>query len=281
MRFLSKSSSSSSERSSTSLITTQPAEPGTVGNLTAEQERCLQEAWIHLLRLGGHENIGHGVPNKSHEFIQHLNDRAPNGFHNSLWASMLCDNPDAVVLRYLRARKWDVGKAVIMIVSAVTWREERRINTDIVGGGESIGLKPTRSLDEEAFVMQYRSGKSYVRGNGKKGHPVYIIRAQLHDPHKQSASVMESFALHNIETLRIIMAKAGQDKVCLIFDLTGFGLRNMDFHFISFLTHILEARYPETLEVVLVHNAPFVFWGKFRLSDKANPSANPDQEFGM
>jgi hypothetical protein len=269
MNFFSKSSSSSSEMSSADCVIIQSAEPGTAGNLTAEQERCLQEAWVHLLWLCEHRHIGHGAPDKSEKFLQHLNHKSTDSFKRSLWAYMLPDDPDTLVLRYLRARKWDVIKAIEMLVSAIEWREERQINTDVIQGGESVGLKLTRSPDEEAFMMQYRSGKSYVRGADKYGHPVYIIKVQLHDPHKQPDSVMESFALHNIETLRI-MVKSRQDKVCLIFDLTGFGLRNMDFHFIKFLIQILEARYPETLKVVLVHNAPFVFWGKSRLGDSGD-----------
>jgi hypothetical protein len=47
-----------------------------------------------------------------------------------------------------------------------------------------------------------------------------------------------------------------------VFDLTGFGLGNMDFHVVKFIVQVFEARYPETLGAVLVHNAPFVFWGK-------------------
>ncbi|KAG9198730.1 hypothetical protein G6514_009680 [Epicoccum nigrum] len=147
-----------------------------------------------------------------------------------------------------------------MLVSAIHWRDERKISTDIIQRGESVALKPTRSSDEEALMMQYRSGKSYVRGTDKHGHPIYIVKVKLHDPHKQPAHVMESYALHNIEILRI-MAKGTHDRACLLFDLTGFGLRNMDFQLVKFLMQIFEARYPETLEVILVHNAPFVFWG--------------------
>jgi hypothetical protein len=174
---------------------------------------------------------------------------------------ILADHPDATVLRFLRARNWDVLKAVNMLVSAVNWRGERRVDEAIVAGGESVGLKKAPTVDEEAFIMQYRSGKSYVRGTDKDGHPIYIIRVRLHDPHKQSPGAMETYVLHNIETLRM-MARDAHDKVCLIFDLSGFGLRNMDFHVVKFLIEILEARYPETLASVLVHNAPFVFWGK-------------------
>lgn len=279
MNFLSKTISSSSGMSSKSGGSAQSVEPGTVGNLTPKQERCLQEAWIHLLRLCGHKNIGEHVPDRSNDFLPQIKTDSPDGFKDNLWEYMFGDNPDALVLRYLRARKWDVVKAIEMLLSAITWRAERKIRTDIIQGGESVGLKPSRSPDEEAFMMQYRSGKSYVRGTDKFGHPVYIIRVKLHDPHKQPAHVMESFALHNIETLRI-MAKSREDKVCLLFDLTGFGLRNMDFHFVKFLIQILEARYPETLQVVLVYNAPFVFWGKHKLRRRGAQPSYKQQAFG-
>ncbi|KAK0389141.1 hypothetical protein NLU13_2716 [Sarocladium strictum] len=242
------------------LTSVESIEPGNLGNLSPDQERALQEAWVHLLRLCGNQDVKHGAPDKSPIFMAHLKDKSPDHFRKSLWESTLGDNPDALVLRFLRARKWDVTKGVEMLVSAVNWRDERQIFKSIVGGGEGVGLKAKRTPDEEAFMAQYRSGKAYVRGADKDGHPVYIIKVRLHDPNKQPASVMEDFALHNIETLRP-MARSRKDKVCLIFDLTGFGLRNMDFHFIKFLISILEARYPETLNVVLVHNAPFVFWG--------------------
>ncbi|KAF4450381.1 hypothetical protein F53441_6505 [Fusarium austroafricanum] len=235
-------------------------EPGTRGNLTVEQEKKLQEAWVHILRLCGNEKISPGVTDHTDEFVHHLNNSSPDHFSKNLWESMMADHPDTVVLRFLRARDWDVQKAVEMFVSALNWRDERQIQKTIVGGGEAVALQKSLTTDEEAFMAQYRSGKSYVRGTDNDDKPVYVIKVKLHDPSKQTAEAMEEYVLHNIETLRI-MAREPNDKVCLIFDLTGFGLRNMDFHVVKFLVDILEKRYPETLNVVLVHNAPFVFWG--------------------
>jgi hypothetical protein len=235
-------------------------EPGTRGNLTAEQNRSLQEAWVHLLRLCGTQTLSTDTSDKTGEFLQHLNNMSPENFSRSLWESFLADHPDTTMLRFLRARDFDVVKAVDMFVSSINWREERQIQKNIIGGGEAVGLKTSLTPDEEAFMAQYRSGKSYVRGTDKDDHPVYVIRVRLHDPHKQTAEAMETYVLHNIETLRM-MAREPNDKVCLIFDLSGFGLRNMDFHVVKFLIEVLETRYPETLGVVLVHNAPFVFWG--------------------
>ncbi|KAF5667220.1 phosphatidylinositol transferase [Fusarium heterosporum] len=238
----------------------QSSEPGTRGNLTVEQKRSLQEAWVHLLRLCGDKSVSHDAQDKTADFQQSLKNKSPEHFKRSLWESLLADHPDTSILRFLRARDWDVPKAVDMFVSSINWRDERQVQKTIIEEGEAVGLKKSLSVDEQAFMTQYRSGKSYVRGTDLENRPVYVIKVRLHDPHKQTAEAMETYVLHNIETLRM-MAREPKDKVCLIFDLTGFGLRNMDFHVVKFLVDILETRYPETLGVVLVHNAPFVFWG--------------------
>ncbi|KAH6842193.1 CRAL-TRIO domain-containing protein [Chaetomium sp. MPI-CAGE-AT-0009] len=239
--------------------------PGHLGNLTVEEEGKLQEAWIHLLRLCGvEESVKLETPNQTQQFREHLSDKSSDGFRHQLWMFILADHPDVLVLRFLRARKWDVEKAVAMLVSAVNWRHERRLEEDIVNKGDSIGLAETQSDDEKSFMAQYQSGKAYIRGSDKEHRPVFIIKVRLHDPKLQSPESMEAFVLHNIETIRT-MIRHPNEKACLIFDLTGFGLKNMDFHVVKFLVQVFEARYPEYLGVVLVHNAPFVFWGIWKM----------------
>lgn len=66
------------------------------------------------------------------------------------------------------------------------------------------------------------------------------------------------------------MVKPPGDKACLLFDMTGFSLRNVDFHMVKFLAEVFEARYPETLGLTLIHKAPFAFWGSFITTCKAN-----------
>jgi hypothetical protein len=239
--------------------------PGTLGNLTPDEERKLQESWVHLLRLCGVSTADASeVPDLSGELSHHLHapHRAPGAFRAGLWGFVLAEHPDALVLRFLRARKWDVGRAMAMLVSAVDWRLEQRMAETVIGTGESVALRDEaeRSADDRGFVAQYRSGKSYVHATDREGRLVYIIRVRLHDPRAQSSRAMETYTLHNIETLRIAI-KPPNDKACLLFDMTGFGVKNMDFHVVKFLVTVFEARYPETLGVVLIHNAPFVFWG--------------------
>ncbi|KAI1129261.1 CRAL/TRIO domain-containing protein [Nemania abortiva] len=238
---------------------------GTLGNLTSDEERKLQQAWIHLLRLCGVDNLEKAgslssIPDLTSALQQHINEKSPETFRKGFWDFALMEHPDALVLRFLRARKWDVEKAMIMLVSAVNWRLERNLTETIIRTGESVALKEDPSADDMGFTAQYRSGKSYVRGTDKENRLVYIIKARLHYPQLQSSEAMETYVLHNIESLRTCM-QSPNDKCCLIFDLTGFGVRNMDFHVIKFLVSVFEARYPETLGIVLIHNAPFVFWG--------------------
>ncbi|KAI1309566.1 CRAL/TRIO domain-containing protein [Xylaria venustula] len=238
---------------------------GTLDSLTPAEEQKLQQAWIHLLRLCGTKALENSaslkrVPDITNELQQYISDKSPEAFREGLWGFILSEHPDALVLRFLRARRWDVEKAMIMLVSAVNWRVERNLSETIIHTGESVGLKKDPSADDMGFISQYRSGKSYVHSKDKENRIVYVIRVRLHDPGMQSGAAMETYILHNIESLRILI-KPPDDKCCLIFDMTGFGLKNMDFHVVKFLVSVFEARYPETLGLVLIHNAPFVFWG--------------------
>ncbi|CAH0017827.1 unnamed protein product [Clonostachys rhizophaga] len=244
--------------------------PGCLGHLTPSEKLKLQQAWAHLIRLGASsasksllEGNTPGTPEDSKEFMRHLNPTTLGDFSKFLWRCICIEHPDALVLRFLRARKWDVEKGVAMLVSAVIWRQEARIEEDIVQQGEAVGLKESPSAEEKGFIDQYRTGKSFVRGVDREGRPVFTVKVRLHDPHKQPSKSLEMYILHTFESMRMLV-QPSSDKACIIYDMTGFGLRNVDLHVVKFLTTVFEARYPETLGVVLIHNAPFVFWGVWR-----------------
>jgi hypothetical protein len=238
-----------------------------IDDLTAEEKFKLQQAWVHLVRMCGNVNLPStgavaSTPDRTNQLLSQLDGKSRDTFKTSIWSYILAEQPDALVVRFLRARKWDVDAAMDMLISAVNWRDQKGMNQNIIFQGDGVALKEEKdqTKDDKAFLMQYRSGKSFVRGHDKENRPIYIIRVRLHDPNAQTSECMEAYTLHNIESIAV-MATYPSDKACLIFDMTGFGLKNMDFHVVKFLCQVFEARYPETLGLVLIHNAPFVFWG--------------------
>jgi len=55
------------------------------------------------------------------------------------------------------------------------------------------------------------------------------------------------------------------DTACILFDMTGFSMANMDYTPVKFMIKCFEANYPESLGVVLVHKAPWVFQGIWKI----------------
>jgi len=56
------------------------------------------------------------------DFKRALANLSPEELHETFWSFVKYDNPDALLLRFLRARKWDVEKALVMMVSTMQWR---------------------------------------------------------------------------------------------------------------------------------------------------------------
>ncbi|RCI06809.1 hypothetical protein CU098_003407 [Rhizopus stolonifer] len=64
--------------------------------------------------------------------------------------------------------------------------------------------------------------------------------------------------MYIMETSRVIVHQP-VESACIVFNMDGFTLKNMDFDFVKFLVTCFEAYYPETLGSCLIHKAPWVF----------------------
>ncbi|GAD93708.1 hypothetical protein NFIA_013090 [Paecilomyces variotii No. 5] len=193
-----------------------------------------------------------------------IDEYKPADLMELFWSTLRKDSPDALVLRFLRARKWDVDKAIEMMINVGWWRVGEMRVDDITRAGEAGALADLSSQDEKVrkeasdFIDQLRVGKAYLHGIDKQGRPVCYIRVRLHKIGEHTKSSLEKFTVHLIETVRLTMAQSVETAV-IVFDMTGFGLTNMDYLHVKFVIQCFEVNYPESLGAILVHKAPWVF----------------------
>ncbi|KAH9054142.1 CRAL-TRIO domain-containing protein [Lactarius vividus] len=167
---------------------------------------------------------------------------------------------DAALLRFLRARKFDVPKAKVMLLATEQWRKDEKIDE----------LVQTFEFKEREEVNKYYP--QYYHKNDKDGRPVYIEQLGKLD-------IKALYAITSQERLRNRLIcgyeRSTRDRMpasarmvghpvetfCTILDLQGATLSN----FYRVKDYVLEAskigqdRYPEIMGKFYIINAPWAF----------------------
>ena len=141
-----------------------------------------------------------------------LANEPPEKLRQAFWSMVKHDNPDALLLRFLRARKWNVDKALAMLIATMNWRmSEMNVDDDIVrrgeGGAAEDSMSSTAAVkkDGEDFLAQLRLGKSFLHGTDKSGRPMCFVRVRLHKQGEQTESSLERYTVYTIETARHLL----------------------------------------------------------------------------
>ncbi|KAI5842562.1 CRAL-TRIO domain-containing protein [Morchella snyderi] len=188
------------------------------------------------------------------EFKAALASQTPAELREAFWSMVKHDNPDGLLLRFLRARKWDVDKALVMMVATMNWRsKEMNVQEVVSKGEEAYAASP-----DQGFIKQLRMGKSFLHGTDKEGRPICFVRVRLHKQADQSEEALEKYTVYIMETARL-MLRDPIDTAAVVFDMSGFSMANMDYAPVKYLIKCFEAHYPESLGVCLVHKAPWIF----------------------
>jgi len=147
------------------------------------------------------------------EFHDALASLSPESLRATFWSMVKHDHPDALLLRFLRARKWDVEKALVMMVSTMRWRaSDMHVDDDIMKNGELASLEaanesdPAKKKSGHDFLAQMRLGKSYLHGLDRAGRPMCFVRVRLHKQGEQSEESLERYTVFIIESARMILA---------------------------------------------------------------------------
>ncbi|KKK13968.1 hypothetical protein ARAM_000198 [Aspergillus rambellii] len=180
--------------------------------------------------------------------------------------------PDVYLLRYLRRCRWEVNKALVLLLNSLIWRlKEMKVDNVLLPRGELYAAQQEQNLmdkhrSEEArgFISQLRMGKCYVYGVDRLNQPVCVVRVRLHQPGAQSKDALNQFITHIYESVRLVISPP-IETATVVFDMTGFSLANMEYAPVKFIIRCFETYYPESLGVLLLHNAPRIFAGIWRV----------------
>ncbi|KAF9431555.1 hypothetical protein BGZ76_000153 [Entomortierella beljakovae] len=270
---------------------TAPVAPtqGRLGHLTPEQTEKLQQFWANLYDIfDGKVVIDQVAPSsfkgqnrdedtpapaekKSGWFGKKAAAPAPVAapkeiapkftgevLQKAFWKITMMDHPDLIILKFLRARKWNLDDAMKMFMNALKWRIAENVD-------ELVELSDVE-LDKKypKFIQQMEVGKGYLRGADLLDRPLSVVHARLHHKNDQPPETIHKFTLYTMECGRMVLPE-GAETVIVVFDLSSFGMDNMDWGFVRLFVQCFESYYPETLGVCVVHRAPFVFWGLWKL----------------
>ncbi|CAH7671827.1 hypothetical protein PPACK8108_LOCUS6656 [Phakopsora pachyrhizi] len=243
---------------------------------------------------GGAESVGVNPSNVQNQSGDTLEDRHEffeafgiNQLIECFSQLIMMDDPDVIILKFLRARKWNVSEALRMMLTCLKWRVDFGVEgiirrgedverkkkqgggkTDIVNDEEREGgglVLEEDGEEGEGFLNQLRVGKSFVQGVDRLGRPVVYINVKLHKASDQSLRNLEEFIVYGMEVVRLMLRPPLIEKATIVIDMTGFGMANMDWKSLAFIIKCLEAYYPESLNVLIVHNPPWVFHGLWKV----------------
>ena len=150
---------------------------------------------------------------QSKEFQQVIAHVKPEDLRKAFWDMLKHDHPDGLLLRFLRARKWDVHNALVMMIATMNWRlSAMHVDDDIMRRGEGGALADDESSNAAVkreghdFLVQMRLGKSFLHGTDKSGRPMCFVRVRLHKQGEQTESSLERYTVFVIETARLLLA---------------------------------------------------------------------------
>lgn len=185
-----------------------PSESAPATTEAAESQNALNATVSAMSISDGDDKYG-----MSKQFQKIVNETPAEELRSSFWSMVKHNDPDSLLLRFLRARKWDVKQALIMFITTIHWRaREAHVDDDVMKNGDVLAFKQLQSSDPkekkagEEFLQQLRLGKNYFRGFDKSGRPICVIRVRKHRAGDQSVQVMERYTIYTIELARLMLA---------------------------------------------------------------------------
>ncbi|KAJ4420523.1 hypothetical protein N0V82_004296 [Gnomoniopsis sp. IMI 355080] len=220
-----------------------------------------------------HGHLGHLTDTEATTFAAFQSLLAEHKLYTPATATNPASHDDATVLRFLRARRWDLPSAHAQFAATEAWRKE----ADVDGLYDSI--------DVDAYEASRRLYPQWTGRRDRRGIPIYLFEIR-HLDLKTIAKVDKAAGrgkLGNLSALYENLTRfaqplctqltdreyAGRTPITLstnIVDVTGVTLKgywNLKGH-MQAASELATAHYPETLDRIFIIGAPSFFttvWG--------------------
>lgn len=201
-----------------------------------------------------------------------LHKISPEGIRFSFLAILKQDHPDSLLLRFLRAAKWNLPAAWIKLVSALNWRiNEYKVDEDILLMGEAHAVEisqtskdASKRKDAEGFLEQLTTGKGFFHGCDKWNRPICFVRVGTHQVGSHSQKGLHDYIIQCVETVRLLQVSP-VETMTILFDLTGLKTENWDAEAFKFIIGCFQDNYPESLGAMIFYNPPWIFAGIWKV----------------
>lgn len=158
---------------------------------------------------------------------------------------------DLNLIRFLKARKWDVAKAAQAVEKTINWRK-------------SFGVETLLRDHRKTLLRELETGKSYVADfTDKTGRTILCLTPELENTFDHEGNLKA--LVYNLERARK-EAKVVELPITLVIDFKNYSIRNAPPLKTTRATiDILQNHFVELLNKAILINAPWLFHQSFKL----------------
>ncbi|KAG6394828.1 hypothetical protein SASPL_145418 [Salvia splendens] len=176
---------------------------------------------------------------------------------------------DASISRYLRARNWNVKKAVRMLKATLKWRHDYKPEEicwdDVAGEAETGKIYKSNYTDRNGRPVLVMRPSCQVNSNALKPPilllddcNVHISESLIQSQNSKSIKGQIKYLVYCMENA-ILDLPPEQEQMIWLIDFQGFNLSHISIKVTRETAHVLQEHYPERLGVAILYNAPKIF----------------------
>lgn len=163
------------------------------------------------------------------------------------------------LLRYLRARNWDVPKAIKMLTETLVWRREV---------GITHGEEDDHPLKPEDIAVENETGKEILLGYDYENRPLFYLKNGRQNTESSFRQVQQMlFMMESATTI----TPQGVEKMCVLVDFKSYkepGIisdKAPPLSIAKMCLHIMQNHYPERMGKCILINIPWFIWAFLKM----------------